>query len=100
MLVEFDWPLSIMPMVLPSSESKPGTSGRSLGFSVALGSRNLMFATNLRLLASQCVHDLYTENISGCNTTNGLNPRKCPPACYLPVTKSLALYGLLDMTNI
>src|ERR1051325_8684120 len=39
-----------MPIVLPSSESNPGTSGRSLGLIAARGSRNLIVATNLRLL--------------------------------------------------
>src|SRR4029078_4004737 len=84
MLVEFDWPLSMMPIVFPSSESKPAIRGRSLGFSVALGSRNLMVATNLRLLARQfaCVHEFYIrKTFPAANATTDSGPEKWPLTC-------------------
>jgi hypothetical protein len=58
----------MMPTTLPSSASRPGTSGRFFGSNVTLGSRNFIVAIFVFLAnAKFSVALIYIEMTTACN---------------------------------
>src|SRR4030095_12070733 len=62
----------MMPITFPLSVSSRGTSGRSLGLIVTLGSRNLIVAMNLILLRSAKLGCFYIGKVTLCLQTDRL----------------------------